>query len=73
MNMQVHIYLSNSNQIQVILEGPAHGAVTFRDLDIFTRFIEGCQDFINKQNQGDEASSEIPEAFLDAFDNPDVS
>lgn len=73
MNMQVHIYLGANNQIQVVLQGPAHGAATFRDFDTFVRFIEGCQDFIDKQAQDTEGTSEIPRAFLDAFDSPNTS
>lgn len=72
MNMQVHIYLSANNQIQVVLQGPAHGAATFRDMDTFVRFIEGCQDFIKKHAQAASAP-DIPQPFLDAFDDSETS
>jgi hypothetical protein len=68
MKMQVDIYLTSNNQIQVLLQGPAQGAATFPDFDTFARFIEGCQGFINRQIQADNNSMSIPEAFLDAFD-----
>jgi len=69
MSLQVDIYITGNNQIQVLLQGPAQGAATFRDFDTFARFIEGCQGFINKQIQRDENSTSIPQAFLDAFDD----
>ena len=68
MKMQVDIYLTSNNQIQVLLQGPAQGAATFPDFDTFARFIEGCQGFINKRIQADNNSPSIPRAFLDAFD-----
>lgn len=68
MKLQVDIYLTSNNQIQVLLQGPAQGAATFPDFDTFARFIEGCQGFINKQIQADKNSMSIPQAFLDAFD-----
>ncbi len=48
MKMQVDIYITSNNQIQMLLQGPAQGAVTFPDLDTFVRFIEGCQGFIRE-------------------------
>jgi hypothetical protein len=71
MKMQVDIYLTSNNQIQVLLQGPAQGAATFPDFDTFARFIEGCQGFIDRQRQADNSMS-IPQAFLDAFDEGNV-
>ncbi len=71
MKMQVDIYLTSNNQIQVLLQGPAQGAATFPDFDTFVRFIEGCQGFINRQVQVDKNSALIPQAFLDAFRDKD--
>ncbi len=68
MKLQVDIYLTSNNQIQVLLQGPAQGAATFPDFDTFARFIEGCQGFIDKQVQAGKNSDSIPQAFLDAFD-----
>jgi len=73
MKMQVHIYLSGDNKIQVLLQGQAQGAATFGDLDTFVRFIEGCQDFINKYAQENGGVVEIPQPFLDAFEDKDNS
>ena len=67
MNMQVSIYLSGSNQIHVVLQGQAQGAAAFRDFDAFVRFIEGCQEFINRHNPKPAAFAPIPKSFLDAF------
>jgi hypothetical protein len=69
MKMQVDIYLTGNNQIQVLLQGPAQGAATFPDFDTFARFIAGCQGFINRHIQVDKDSPSIPQAFLDAFDD----
>lgn len=69
MKMQVDIYVTSNNQIQVLLQGPAQGAATFPDFDTFARFIEGCQGFINRRAQPDDNSTSIPQPFLDAFDN----
>jgi hypothetical protein len=67
MKMQVDIYITSNNQIQMLLQGPAQGAVTFPDLDTFVRFIEGCQGFIERHTRLDESSTTIPRPFLDAF------
>jgi|APFre7841882654_1041346.scaffolds.fasta_scaffold07022_1 hypothetical protein len=69
MNMQVDIYITDNNQIQVLLQGPAQGVATFRDFDTFTRFIEGCQEFINKRILERDNSTSIPRPFLDAFND----
>jgi hypothetical protein len=69
MKMQVDIYVTGNNQIQVLLKRTAQGAATFPDFDTFARFIEGCQGFINRHAQVDEDSTSIPQPFLDAFDN----
>ncbi len=69
MKMQVDIYVTSNNQIQVLLQGPAQGAATFPDFDTFARFIEGCRGFIGRHAQPDEDSNSIPQPFLDAFDN----
>ncbi len=73
MNMQVDIYITNSNEIQVLLQGPAQGLATFSDFDTFARFIEGCQRFIDSQTKADESSPSIPQPFPDAFDEADSS
>jgi hypothetical protein len=73
MKMQVDIYLTSNNQIQVLLQGPAQGAATFPDFNTFVRFIEGCQGFISKHVQVDEDSPSIPQAFLDAFDDKGIA
>jgi hypothetical protein len=44
----------------VILQGQAEGVAAFGNFEIFAKFIEACQEFINGQNQ-------VPQAFLDAF------
>lgn len=69
--MQVHIYLAENNKVQLLLEGQAQGAATFSDFDIFVRFIEGCQEFINRQNQKANGKAEVPKSFLDAFEGCD--
>jgi CheY-like chemotaxis protein len=69
MNMQVDIYITSNNQIQVLLQGLAEGLATFSDFDTFTKFIEGCQEFINKRIQERDNSTPIPRPFLDAFDD----
>ena len=69
MKMQVDIYLTSNNQIQVVLQGPAQGVATFPDFDTFARFIEGCQGFINRHSQADKDSTSIPQPFLDAFND----
>ena len=69
MKMQVDIYVTGNNQIQVLLQGPAQGAATFPDFDTFARFIEGCQEFINKRIQEHDNSTPIPRPVLDAFDD----
>jgi hypothetical protein len=69
MKMQVDIYVTSDNQIQLLLQGPAQGAATFPDFDTFARFIEGCQGFINRHPQAADDSTSIPKPFLDAFDN----
>lgn len=77
--MQVHIYLDDSNKIQLLLHGQAQGAATFSDFDTFVRFIEGCRRFINKHTSEVLDSElvdnhpEIPKLFLDAFDGLDTS
>jgi hypothetical protein len=69
MKMQVDIYVTSNNQIQVLLQGPAQGAATFPDFDTFARFIEGCQGFINRHAQAGDGSTSIPQPFLDAFND----
>lgn len=71
--MQVHIYLAENNKVQVLLEGQAQGAATFSDFDIFVRFIEGCQEFINRQRKMADNKVEVPRPFLDAFEGCDSS
>ncbi|MBM3158067.1 MAG: hypothetical protein FJ004_12415 [Chloroflexi bacterium] len=72
--MQVHIYLDDSDKIQLLLQGQAQGAATFTDFDTFVRFIEGCRRFINRHtNQLIDSHPEIPKLFLDAFNNRDTS
>ena len=69
MNMQVHIYVAKNNQIQVLLQGPAQGVVTFDNFETFARFIEGCQEFISKRTKTEENPASIPRPFLDAFND----
>jgi len=71
MSMQVHIYLAENKQIQLLLQGQAQGAATFPDFDTFARFIEGCQEFVSSHTKADEDSTSIPQPFLDAFNNAD--
>ena len=61
MHLQVDIYQCGSKHIHVILQGEAEGMAAFSDFDVFTKFIEACQEFINKRIP-------IPQAFLDAFE-----
>ena len=63
MDLQVDIYECGSSHIHVILQGQAEGVAAFGNLEIFAKFIEACQEFINGQNQ-------VPQVFLDAF-NPE--
>jgi hypothetical protein len=42
------------------LQGQAEGLAAFGDFEVFVKFIQACQEFINGQTQ-------IPPAFLDAF------
>jgi hypothetical protein len=44
----------------VILQGQAEGMAAFSNFEVFAKFIEACQEFIDGQNQ-------VPQAFLDAF------
>ncbi len=60
MDLQVDIYECGSNHIHLILQGQAEGVAAFGNFEIFAKFIEACQEFINGQNQ-------VPQAFLDAF------
>jgi hypothetical protein len=69
MRMQVDIYVTSNNQIQVLVQGPAQGAATFPDFDTFARFIEGCRGFIDSNLQVADDSTSIPKPFLDAFDD----
>jgi hypothetical protein len=73
MKMQVDIYVTSDNQIQLLLQGPAQGAATFPDFDTFARFIEGCQGFINRHAQAADDSTSIPKPFLDAFNDANHS
>ncbi len=60
MDLQVDIYQCGSDHIHVILQGQAEGIAAFGNFEIFVKFIEACQEFINRQ-------AEVPQAFLDAF------
>lgn len=62
MDLQVDIYQCGSNHIHVVLQGEAEGMAAFSDFEVFTKFIEACQEFIRGRTQ-------IPQAFLDAFDS----
>ena len=73
MKMQVDIYVTSDNQIQMLLQGPAQGAATFPDFETFARFIEGCQGFIDRHAQARDDSTSIPKPFLDAFDDANLS
>ncbi len=71
MSVQVHIYLAENKQIQLLLQGQAQGAVTFTDFETFASFIDKCREFIASQNQAGESSTSIPQPFLDAFKDSD--
>jgi hypothetical protein len=71
--MQVHIFLAENNKVQLLLDGQAQGAAIFSDFDMFVRFIEGCQKFINRQSKTADGKTEVPKPFLDAFDDCDSS
>jgi hypothetical protein len=73
MNMQVDIYVTSNNEIQVLLQGPAQGLATFNDFSTFARFIEGCQRFIDSQTKADDSTPSIPKPFLDAFNDANPS
>jgi hypothetical protein len=60
MDLQVDIYQCGSDHIHVILQGQAEGIAAFGNFEIFVKFIDACQEFINRQ-------AEVPQAFLDAF------
>ncbi len=60
MELQVDIYQCGSNHIHIVLQGQAEGMAAFGDFEVFTRFIEACQEFIKGRAQ-------VPRAFLDAF------
>jgi len=60
MDLQVDIYQCGSNHIHVILQGQAEGMAAFGNFEVFAKFIEACQEFIDRQTQ-------VPQAFLDAF------
>jgi hypothetical protein len=60
MDLQVDIYQCGSNHIHVVLQGQAEGIAAFGDFEVFVKFIQACQEFINGQTQ-------VPQAFLDAF------
>lgn len=61
MELQIDIYQCGSNHVHVILQGQAEGMAAFVDFEVFTKFIEACQQFINKRSQ-------VPQIFIDAFD-----
>jgi len=63
MDLHVDIYQCGNNHIHVVLRGQVQGEAVFGDFDVFKEFIHVCQDYINKH-------SPIPQAFLDAFDDP---
>jgi len=61
MDLQVDIYQCGSNHIHVILQGQAEGMAAFADFEVFAKFIEACQQFINRRSQ-------VPQIFIDAFE-----
>ena len=61
MDLQVDIYQCGSNHIHVVLQGQAEGMAAFGDFEVFSKFIEACEEFIKGRSQ-------VPQAFLDAFD-----
>jgi len=69
MDIQASIYISDSNQIYLTLQGIAQGAVVFPDFNAFQRFVEGCQEFMNTHAPIPQAATPIPDYFLDAFDD----
>jgi hypothetical protein len=60
MDLQVDIYECGSNHIHIILQGQAEGIAAFGNFEILVKFIQACQEFIDGQTQ-------VPQAFLDAF------
>jgi hypothetical protein len=60
MDLQIDIYECGSNHIHVVLQGQAEGIVAFGNFEVFVKFTQACQEFINGQTP-------IPQAFLDAF------
>jgi hypothetical protein len=61
MDLQIDIYQCGSNHVHVILQGQAEGMAAFVDFEVFAKFIEACQQFINRRTQ-------VPEIFIDAFE-----
>jgi hypothetical protein len=63
MDLQVDIYQCSSNHIHIVLQGQAEGMAAFGDFEVFARFIEACQEFINGHKPAD-----VPQVFIDAFE-----
>ena len=61
MDLQIDIYQCGSNHVPGILQGQAEGMAAFADFEVFARFIEACQQFINRR-------TEVPQIFIEAFD-----
>jgi len=62
MDLQVDIYQCGSNHIHVVLQGQAEGMAAFGNFEVFVKFIEACQEFINGHKP-----AQVPQAFMDAF------
>ncbi len=60
MDLQMDIYQCGSNHIHVVLQGQAEGIAAFGNFEVFVKFIEACQEYINGR-------TEVPQIFLDAF------
>jgi hypothetical protein len=87
MNFNIDIYQLKDNRIHVVLRGDAVGMAAFGDPEVFAKFVEACQDFLDKTYPEDSASakeiidriieqsrqlpSPIPDVFLDAFADDD--
>ena len=74
--MDVELYLTEDNQIHLVLQGEGHGELHFRNFSAFAAFIEEVHALFHGYRQSIEVCQEllmmetpIPEPFLDAFDD----
>jgi len=76
LRLHFELYLTDDNQIHLVLQGEACGAIVFRDTGAFAAFMEEVHALFHDYKQFIEAYQEllmmetpIPEPFLDAFDD----